>query len=120
MTRIAPGTRGSTFTMALAGMLLRAVKSFAVALRNRRQVGRLTDLDDRALKDIGLTRSDVTAALAQPFLRDPSIHLTSVAGGTRGRPVVTASPGATGPVAGAVKLRRPVESVMPAACQPQT
>jgi hypothetical protein len=120
MTRIAPGTRGSTFTMALAGILLRAVKSFAVAFRNRRQVARLTDLDDRALKDIGLTRSDVMAALDQPFLRDPSMHLTSVAGVRRGRPVAGLQADKFLPGGSAAKPRRSVETVMPAACQPQT
>jgi uncharacterized protein YjiS (DUF1127 family) len=106
--------------MALAGMLLRAVKSFVVALRNRRQVARLTDLDDRALKDIGLTRSDVMAALDQPFLRDPSMHLTSVAGVRRGRPAAGPSPGVAMSGAGAAKLLLPVEAVMQPTFRPQT
>jgi uncharacterized protein YjiS (DUF1127 family) len=61
--------------MALAGIMLSAVKRMFVAIRNRRQVARLTDLDERTLKDIGLTRSEVMAALDQPLLRDPSMHL---------------------------------------------
>ena len=42
------------------------------ALNHRGAVHRLTHLDDRALKDIGLTRGDVEGALAQPLLVDPS------------------------------------------------
>ena len=36
------------------------------------QVMRLTDLDDRALKDIGLLRADVEGALLEPLHKDPS------------------------------------------------
>jgi Domain of unknown function (DUF1127) len=49
-------------------------------LKNRRQVDALNDLDDRALKDIGLMRSDVRDALSGPFYRDPSVQLVDVAG----------------------------------------
>jgi uncharacterized protein YjiS (DUF1127 family) len=45
---------------------------FARALRNRRQVVALGELDDHLLRDIGLQRTDVVAALAQPRYRDPS------------------------------------------------
>lgn len=40
--------------------------------RNRRQVAALAELDDHLLRDIGLERTDVLAALAQPRHRDPS------------------------------------------------
>jgi uncharacterized protein YjiS (DUF1127 family) len=119
MTRIAPGTRGSTFTMALAGIMLSAVKRMFVAIRNRRQVARLTDLDERTLKDIGLTRSEVMAALDQPLLRDPSMHLASVAGVRRGRPAAGLQADKALPGGSAAKPRRSVETVMPAACQPR-
>jgi len=47
-------------------------KDVLAALRNRREVMRLTDLDDRALKDIGLLRADVEGALLEPLHKDPS------------------------------------------------
>ncbi|MDJ1160012.1 DUF1127 domain-containing protein [Chelatococcus sp. SYSU_G07232] len=45
------------------------------AWRNRLAVRNLAEFDDRTLKDIGLTRSDVDGALAEPLFRDPSIAL---------------------------------------------
>jgi uncharacterized protein YjiS (DUF1127 family) len=120
MTRIAPANRGSTFMMALAGILLSAVKRMFVAIRNRRQVARLTDLDERTLKDIGLTRSDVSAALARPLLQDPSAHLIGVACVRRGRPAAGPTPGAVVSGGGAAKPRRSVETVVPSLCQPQS
>jgi uncharacterized protein YjiS (DUF1127 family) len=44
----------------------------ARAARNRRQVVALGELDGRLLRDIGLQRTDVLTALAQPRHRDPS------------------------------------------------
>jgi uncharacterized protein YjiS (DUF1127 family) len=76
--------KGSTFTLAIAGIAIRAVSNGFRAFQNRLAVTRLTDLDDRALKDIGLLRTDVAAALALPLHQDPSRHLVSVAGEKRG------------------------------------
>ncbi|MFH6781759.1 MULTISPECIES: DUF1127 domain-containing protein [Methylobacterium] len=42
---------------------------------NRRAAYRLAELDDRGLKDIGLTRSDVEGVLDLPFRHDPTIPL---------------------------------------------
>ncbi|AWN48570.1 hypothetical protein DK419_21270 [Methylobacterium terrae] len=42
---------------------------------NRRAAYRLAELDDRALKDIGLTRSDVEGVLDLPFRQDPTVPL---------------------------------------------
>jgi uncharacterized protein YjiS (DUF1127 family) len=42
------------------------------ALRHRREIKHLAELDDWMLRDIGLTRSDVSSALAEPLLRNPS------------------------------------------------
>lgn len=55
---------------------LRAVLWSLVAvtrwLAHRREVARMLQMDDRALKDIGLVRSDVQGALAGPFPHDPT------------------------------------------------
>ena len=55
-----------------ADSLVGRAKDVLAALRNRRQVMRLTDLDDRALKDIGLLRAVVEGALLEPLHKDPS------------------------------------------------
>src|SRR4051812_5529184 len=55
-----------------AGSLVDRASHVLTALRNRREVMRLTDLDDRALKDIGLLRADVEGALLEPLHKDPS------------------------------------------------
>ncbi|MFC4171529.1 DUF1127 domain-containing protein [Microvirga sp. GCM10011540] len=44
----------------------------ARAARNRRQVAALGELDNHLLRDIGLERTDILSALAQPGYRDPS------------------------------------------------
>ena len=44
----------------------------ARAARNRRQIAVLSQVDDYLLRDIGLQRTDVRTALAQPLHRDPS------------------------------------------------
>jgi uncharacterized protein YjiS (DUF1127 family) len=92
MSIFAPGAQGSTFTLALAGIVVRALTRTITALKNRRQVAELSALSDRSLKDIGLVRSDVHAALAVPIFHDPSLHLIDVAGGKRRQPVFTSQP----------------------------
>jgi uncharacterized protein YjiS (DUF1127 family) len=77
------GALGSTFTAAMVGIVLRAARQFVRNLTNRFEVRGLHQLDDRALKDIGLMRSDVDAALNLPLHIDPSLHLADVAGGGR-------------------------------------
>jgi len=53
--------------------------------RNRMEINRLHELDDNQLKDIGLSRTDLTSAfLASTFFEDPSEHLTRSAS-VRGR-----------------------------------
>ena len=54
-------------------MTLLSIASRALlALRHRREVRSMTDLDDRTLADIGLLRTDVYASLARPYFADPS------------------------------------------------
>lgn len=55
------------------------------AIAHRRAVGQLLELDDRALKDIGLVRNDVTGALASSIEADPSVVLIVRAVGHRSR-----------------------------------
>jgi uncharacterized protein YjiS (DUF1127 family) len=45
------------------------------ALKHRREIIQLADFDDHMLKDIGLTRSDVEGALAEPLIYNPSLVL---------------------------------------------
>ena len=47
------------------------------SLSHRRAVMRLSELDERGLKDIGLVRSDVEGALASSWLNDPSSILAA-------------------------------------------
>ncbi|MFN4011771.1 MAG: DUF1127 domain-containing protein [Pannonibacter sp.] len=42
------------------------------AFRNRRQIAELTTWTDEQLRDIGLTRGDVRAAMGTPLFADPS------------------------------------------------
>lgn len=55
------------------------------ALMNRRAVASLGEYDERMLKDIGLVRSDVVAALDAPLDQDPSLRLARVAAGRHRR-----------------------------------
>src|SRR4051794_24190007 len=63
----------TTFSgMAALGLLARALTNLVIALKHRREVRHLAELDDRMLADIGLTRSDVTSALDESLIRNPS------------------------------------------------
>jgi uncharacterized protein YjiS (DUF1127 family) len=44
---------------------------FTQSLENRRAIRKLDTYDERMLHDIGLTRSDVSAALDTPFFESP-------------------------------------------------
>lgn len=54
---------------------LRRAAYFLEARRNRRAITRLAACDDRMLKDIGLSRSQVMGALAVRYDEDPSLLL---------------------------------------------
>jgi uncharacterized protein YjiS (DUF1127 family) len=49
----------------------RAARHVAEHIRNRHEAMSLADLDDRMLADIGLSRSDLRDAYAEPPWRDP-------------------------------------------------
>jgi uncharacterized protein YjiS (DUF1127 family) len=68
---------------AIAGVAFVGIKNLASAVRHRRDVEVLARFDDRMLADIGLTRSDLSYALSEPFWRDPGRVLVSRAGDRR-------------------------------------
>ena len=51
---------------------LNAMRKLARLLKHRRNARMLAGMDDRMLADIGLTRSDLRDAYAQPLWRDPT------------------------------------------------
>jgi uncharacterized protein YjiS (DUF1127 family) len=57
---------------------LPALLAFGRAIRHRRAIRPLAEMDEHILRDIGLLRTDVLAALAQPLRRDPSRFLDTV------------------------------------------
>jgi uncharacterized protein YjiS (DUF1127 family) len=61
----------SPFLLILAGFTA-AVRKIGQALKNRHDAVMLAEMDDRMLSDIGLTRSDVRDAYAEPLWRDPT------------------------------------------------
>lgn len=60
------------------------VKALTRALIHRREVLRLSELDERGLKDIGLVRSDIDGALTVSWLKDPSTALAARSGARAG------------------------------------
>jgi uncharacterized protein YjiS (DUF1127 family) len=69
------GTKVGTLVVRYA----RAAHSALRAWNNRRVLTRTVGLmDDRMLADIGLTRSDVGSAFAEPLWRDPSERLVAL------------------------------------------
>ena len=68
-------SRLSTMTfssMAALGQVARSLVDLTKALKPRREIRHLAEFDDRMLKDIGLTRGDVSSALSEPLIRNPS------------------------------------------------
>ena len=55
-----------------AVLMVTGTKNLVRAFVHRREVMRLSELDERGLKDIGLVRSDIDGALAVSWLSDPS------------------------------------------------
>ena len=67
------GTSNKTFSgMSALGSFVRSLSNLTQALKHRREIKHLAEFDERMLKDIGLTRSDVYGALSEPLLRNPS------------------------------------------------
>jgi uncharacterized protein YjiS (DUF1127 family) len=53
------------------------IAALHTAISNRRMVGRLLEMDDRMLGDIGLTRGDVQSSLSGSVVDDPTSRLNS-------------------------------------------
>ncbi len=69
---IAAATPLGRAVRAVGGRMVRGLKHLAAGLRHRREAVRLASLDDRMLADIGLTRSDLRDAYAEPLWHDPT------------------------------------------------
>ena len=63
--------QSSSFALILAGVTA-AIRKIGQALKNRHDATMLARLDERMLSDIGLTRSDLRDAYAEPLWRDPT------------------------------------------------
>lgn len=62
------GFRSSTGErLSFVGMFVRLAETIVVALERRRQRLALARLDDRMLRDIGLTSADVEGEVSKPF-----------------------------------------------------
>ena len=68
---------------AIAGVVANRVFAIVRALKHRHDAQMLAGLDERMLKDIGLTRSDLRDAYAEPLWRDPTTVLVERAGERR-------------------------------------
>ena len=57
-----------------------ALRAYGTAYINRRSARRLSELPDYLLKDMGLKRDDIHAALSQDWRSDPTFELAYRAG----------------------------------------
>jgi uncharacterized protein YjiS (DUF1127 family) len=64
--------REPALVRSIAAIALNGMRKLARALKNRRNARMLAGMDDRMLADIGLTRSDLRDAYAEPIWRDPT------------------------------------------------
>ncbi len=68
--------RAALFVLRGTGsMISRALRAYSA----RRELSRLLTNDDRMLRDIGITRTDIQSALSTPGTRDPSLVLANLA-----------------------------------------
>lgn len=83
----APGylTASPPYFTALLAAALASLRKFAQAVKNRRDAATLAGMDERMLRDIGLTRSDLRDAYAEPLWRDPTDILAARAQDRRRR-----------------------------------
>lgn len=74
-SRIAGRPRNSSRVSTTVSSVMRSIGRAITLWANRRAVYRLATLEDRFLRDIGVTRSDIDWALSQPWRVDPSAAL---------------------------------------------
>jgi uncharacterized protein YjiS (DUF1127 family) len=67
-----PQASSPAFFTAVVSRLAGYFRNLALALKNRRDAAMLAGMDDRMLRDIGLNRSDLRDAYAEPLWRDPT------------------------------------------------
>jgi uncharacterized protein YjiS (DUF1127 family) len=75
--------QSSSFAFVLAATLTAAIRKVGQVLKNRHDATMLAGMDERMLADIGLTRSDLHDAFAEPIWNDPTAILASRAGERR-------------------------------------
>jgi uncharacterized protein YjiS (DUF1127 family) len=73
----APSASFGPLAVRALAALGRGLTRLGRALANRQQAAVLASLDDRMLSDIGLSRSDLRDAYAEPLWRDPTAILAS-------------------------------------------
>ena len=76
-TLISAGQPVARTIISVAWTVLRRVAGLAQAFKHRRDAAALASFDDRMLADIGLSRSDLRDALAEPMWRDPTAILVN-------------------------------------------
>jgi uncharacterized protein YjiS (DUF1127 family) len=83
-----PQAGSPPFVTALLAEILTGLRKLAQVLKNRRDAATLARMDEHMLRDIGLTRSDLRDAYAEPLWRDPTDILAARAQDRRrSRPV---------------------------------
>lgn len=78
-TTLSTGPSRPGLSRALRQAVVRAVTGLVKWLTSRRDIDRLMALDDRMLRDIGLTRGDVRAAMSTADRVPPMTRLTVLA-----------------------------------------
>jgi uncharacterized protein YjiS (DUF1127 family) len=73
----------ASVTATLVSQVVDAAMAVVRAYRHRLDATALAGVDDQALADIGLTRSDLRDAFAEPLWRDPTSLLHDRAGERR-------------------------------------
>lgn len=68
----APARTSPSVFASVVAALVTGVRTVSRAMKNRRDANLLAGMDDRMLADIGLTRSDLRDAYAEPLWRDPT------------------------------------------------